>query len=614
MSFLPIPAIDLLGGICVRLYQGHYNKATAYATDPIAVAKHFVAAGAKRIHLIDLDGAKAGQPHNRDVIRAVVQGVHRLDPTIQLQVGGGLRTLADMRDLLELGTDYVIIGSVAIAEPELFNEACSSFAGKVLLGVDVRDGNLAINGWTETTQVSALDFAKQTDLQGVAGIIYTDISSDGTLTGPNVQATQAFANTVPCPVYASGGISTLDDISSLRTGTIAGAIIGKAIYTGKIQLDELFSDQSHGNRHSLLSSRVSDSVWDIVPYKGGKTATQLVDQKIAAEPIKLSSNENPLGTGKLALQVLENAAQLGVNQYPDGAALGLRTAIAAQLGISTDTIICGNGSNDILELCATLTLFPGRKAVFSAHAFIVYKLVSLARGATIVEVPTKDFGNDLDALAAASCQPEVGAVYIANPNNPTGTWHAPEELLDFLHKVPLDVLVVLDEAYQEYTGDDPGISLSWLEQFPNLIITRSFSKLHGLAGLRLGYGISNLEILGLLNRIRQPFNANSVAQAAAIAALADHKFITQSQQSNAAGRVQLANGFANLGYVTIPSQANFITFHTPTLEQTYASLLSAGVIVRQISEYGLPNWLRTTIGTAAQNEHLLNALPACHNS
>ncbi len=610
MSFLAIPAIDLLNGVCVRLHQGDYSKVTTYATDPISIAKQFVSAGAKRIHIVDLNGAKLGKPVNHSAISAIIQAVRRIDSAVELQIGGGLRTLVDMNELLSLGANYVIVGSIAVDDPELFSEARSALFGKILLGIDARNGKLAVNGWTKDTSVTALEFARKTDLNGIAGIIYTDISCDGTLAGPNVEATDTLAQEVSCPVYASGGIGSLVDVDVLRTDHIAGAIIGKAIYTGNIDLRKLHPERPNSNSRSLLGFRVADSIFDIAPYQGGKTVSQMFSGQQIAEPVKLSSNENPLGCGKLAKQALADPSNHNPSMYPDGAAVQLRETIAAHLNISADMIVCGNGSNDILELCATLTLSPGRKSVFSQYAFVVYKLVTLGRGASGIEVPAKNFGNDLDAIADACCQPDVSIVFIANPNNPTGSWHPPEQIISFIHKIPRDVLIVIDEAYQEYTEDEPDLLLGLLDDFSNLIITRSFSKLHGLAGLRIGYGISKMEIPSLLNRIRQPFNANYLAQTAAIAALGDTDFITRSRQNNANGMVQLTAGLANLGYVTIPSQANFIAFYSDDAQQTYKTLLKAGIIVRQIDEYDLPNWLRATIGTPTQNERLLNALSA----
>lgn len=358
-----------------------------------------------------------------------------------------------------------------------------------------------------------------------------------------------------------------------------------------------------------LTDQILPDVFDIVPYQAGKTVTQMCGPDVS-DPLKLSSNENPLGTSKLALAALADPSKYAPHLYPDAAAVELRAVIGPHLGIDPDLITCGNGSNEVLELIATLFLRPGRKAVYSEHAFIVYHLATTARGATPVVVPAKNFGHDLNAMAAASKEDGVTVVFVANPNNPTGTWHEPEAIYAFVQQIPAHVLVVLDEAYLEYAEEGRGASLDWVNNFPNLVVTRTFSKIYGLAGLRLGYGITNPEVTSLFNRVRQPFNANMAAQVAAQAALGDKDFLTLSQQTTTTGMIQLQEGLAKLGYPTLPSQANFIAFCARDCAAAHAALLAAGIVVRQIAEYGLDSWLRTTVGTAAHNERLLAALPA----
>ncbi len=355
--------------------------------------------------------------------------------------------------------------------------------------------------------------------------------------------------------------------------------------------------------------RVVPTLADLQPYAAGKTIAQICRERGIAAAIKLSSNENPLGCGAAALAALADPAALGLHQYPDAAAVQLREKIAAGLDVPAANIVCGNGSNDLLELCATLALRPGSKAVMSQHAFIVYRLVALSRGADLEEVPALKFGHDLEAMAQVCMEPNVGVVFVANPNNPTGSWHEPESIRRFIESVPPRVLVVLDEAYHEYADTTCGDAPSWALQTPNLVVTRTFSKIHGLAGLRIGYAIAGDELCSLLNRIRQPFNANAAAQAAAAAALDDAEHVAISRKSNAAGMIKLAEGLANLGYPTMPSQANFISFACKDPQSTFDTLLNAGIIVRMIAEYGLSGWLRATVGTEQQNEQLLAALP-----
>lgn len=356
-----------------------------------------------------------------------------------------------------------------------------------------------------------------------------------------------------------------------------------------------------------LTDCILPEVLQLQPYQAGKTVAQMCGPDVV-DPRKLSSNENPLGASNKALVALSDPANYTPHLYPDASAVELRGDIGKHLAINPDLITCGNGSNEVLEMLATLLLRPGKKAVFSEHGFIVYKLATLARGATAIEVPAQNFGHDLDAMATACKQDEVAIVFVANPNNPTGTWHEPARIYQFLQQVPPHVLAVLDEAYLEYAEDGRGASLDWIEEFENLVVTRTFSKIYGLAGLRIGYGIANPEITGLCNRIRQPFNANMAAQAAARAALLDQEFVALAQATNAAGLLQLQAGFAKLNMVTLPSQANFIAFNPRDPDTTYQALLDAGIVVRQIAEYGLPGWLRTTIGTASDNDRLLAAL------
>ena len=359
-----------------------------------------------------------------------------------------------------------------------------------------------------------------------------------------------------------------------------------------------------------IVKKLASGIMDLVPYRAGKTIAQ-IGQEIGIDVnVKLSANENPLGTSPKALEALSSPARMMPSLYPDSGAVSLRAAISDKLGINAELITCGNGSNDMLELAATLTLRPGRKAVYSEHGFVVYRLATLARGAEPVVVPARKYGHDLDAMAEASSDPDVGVVYVANPNNPTGTWHEPDRIARFVAKIPEDVLVVLDEAYLEYVEQMPGENLKLVELHDNLLITRTFSKIHGLAGLRIGYGIAGAELSSLLNRVRQPFNANASAQLAAAAALSDDSFVERSIKANEDGLLQLQAGLANLGYVTIPTHANFICFVCDDGSEVFKALLQGGVITRQIDEYGLPNWIRTTIGTHEQNRQLLDALPA----
>ncbi|MDR2786873.1 MAG: histidinol-phosphate transaminase [Candidatus Accumulibacter sp.] len=345
----------------------------------------------------------------------------------------------------------------------------------------------------------------------------------------------------------------------------------------------------------------------IAPYQPGKPITQLSrEMGIPVERIvKLASNENPLGMSPKARAAVE-AAMGTLERYPDD--FPLKAAVAAHTGLPAERIVLGNGSNDLLDIAARVFLAPGRSTIFSQHAFAVYSIASLTVGADLIAVPAKDFGHDPDAMRAA-VRPDTRLIWIANPNNPTGTFLPHARIGAFLRSLPGDVVVVLDEAYNEYlpVGVN-GDSRDWLGEFPNLVITRTFSKIYGLAGLRVGYALTSAEIADLMNRVRQPFNCNNLALAAAAAALDDHEFVARSQQLNRAGMEQLLDGFRRLGFDFIPSYGNFIAFRAGDAAAVNGALLRQGVIVRPVAGYDMPEWLRVTIGTEAENQRLLQAL------
>jgi histidinol-phosphate aminotransferase len=358
-----------------------------------------------------------------------------------------------------------------------------------------------------------------------------------------------------------------------------------------------------------VCERAPAYVRGIAPYQPGKPISELARELGLREEgiIKLASNENPLGASPKALAALQ-AALAETGRYPDGNGFELKAALSRKYGVSQDRVVLGNGSNDVLEMAARAFLAPGASAVYSQHAFAVYPLATQATGATGIEVPARDFGHDLDAMAAA-IRDDTRIVFIANPNNPTGTWIAPADLLGFLRKVPANVLVVLDEAYNEYLElAQRGNSARWLDEFPNLVISRTFSKAYGLAGLRVGYALVRAEVADLMNRVRQPFNVSHLAQVAAIAALADQEFVQKSYELNREGMQVLTAAFGRLGLSWIPSHANFVTFRVGDGAGIFQSLLKQGVIVRPIGSYGMPEHLRVTIGTAAENQRFLSVL------
>ena len=360
-----------------------------------------------------------------------------------------------------------------------------------------------------------------------------------------------------------------------------------------------------------LVERVSATIRGISPYVPGKPITALArEMGLAVENIvKLASNENPRGMSpkaKVAVEKVLSGVNGGVERYPDQ--FDLIAALAERLGVAQAQIVLGNGSNDVLDLAARVFLAPGRSSVFSQHAFAVYPLASLSAGAECIVAPAKHYGHDLAAMRAA-IRPDTGAVWIANPNNPTGNFLPHAEVEAFLRDVPADVAVILDEAYNDYlTPADRIDTVAWLKEFPNLVITRTFSKVYGLAGLRVGYAVAAPAVADLLNRVRQPFNVNNLAIAAASAALDDHVFVAESFELNRRGMEQIVAGLKRLGLEHIPSHGNFVTFAVSDGAAVNQKLLTQGVIVRPIGGYGLPNHLRVTIGLDTENARFLDAL------
>lgn len=360
-----------------------------------------------------------------------------------------------------------------------------------------------------------------------------------------------------------------------------------------------------------VAEAAPQSVRSISPYVPGKPVTELAREMGVAPSgiVKLASNENPLGMSEQARAAATAALAEGA-RYPDGNGFELKAALSARLALDPTQIVLGNGSNDVLELAARAFLAAGRSAVFSQHAFAVYALATTAAGARCIEAPAREFGHDLDALAAAVA-PDTRVVFIANPNNPTGTFIAGHAIERFLERITPNVLVVLDEAYTEYL--DPAQrydSIGWIRRFPNLLVSRTFSKAYGLAGLRVGYGVGRAEVVDLMNRVRQPFNVSSVALAAAAAALADEEFIARSAELNRRGMEQLTEGLRSLGLEWIPSAGNFVAFRVDDAQQVNRGLLERGVIVRPIAGYGMPEWLRVSIGLPEENALFLDALQA----
>ncbi len=366
--------------------------------------------------------------------------------------------------------------------------------------------------------------------------------------------------------------------------------------------------------------------WEVTNFSGmsiAKHANQFVCDLTAYEPgkpieetarelgldldsiVKVASNENPLGPAPMALEAIRGAA-VDMHIYPDGGGYKLRSALAEKYDLELKHVVLGNGSNEIIELLCHCFLSPKAALIAAEHAFVVYQLMATLFGAKYVEVPDPNFVHDLDAMAAAITD-DTRLVFIANPNNPTGTMVSEEEIECFMDKVPDHVVVVFDEAYHEFLSDAPD-TLKYVREGRNVAVLRTFSKAYGLAGLRIGYGLCAPQISEILQKARQPFNANEVAQRAALASLADTTHVQATVENNAEGLAFYEEAFQQRGMEYVPSMANFILVNVGDGDEVFAKMLKQGVIVRAMRGYKLPGWVRISIGTAQQNQRCLSTL------
>jgi len=329
----------------------------------------------------------------------------------------------------------------------------------------------------------------------------------------------------------------------------------------------------------------------------------------AADIVKLASNENPFGPSPLAIAALQKSLA-GLNLYPDGNAFYLKNKLAAKLGLEPGYLVLGNGSNEIIEFLGHAFLQPGVDVVVSQYCFAIYPIITKLFGANLITVPAKNYGHDLAAMLRA-ITPDTALVFVANPNNPTGTYAGREEIIQFVNQVPDHVLLVMDEAYIEFLSDPLDLApLVRSGARKNLVLMRTFSKIYGLAGLRVGYGIAHPELVSVLEKIRQPFNINLAAQIAALAALDDDDHVRQTRSNNFGGLDYYERAFRELGLEYVPSAANFILVKVGAGQRVFEALQKQGVITRPMGGYGLPEWIRISVGTPAQNTRCLTALKA----
>lgn len=357
----------------------------------------------------------------------------------------------------------------------------------------------------------------------------------------------------------------------------------------------------------LMWKYANPQLRDLVAYEPGKPVEDLA-REMGLEPaqiIKLASNENPLGPSPVARRAMIETIERA-HFYPDGGGYYLREAIAEMLGLSMANVILGNGSNEIIEFLGHAYLRPGDEVVVARHSFAVYRLMAQLFGANTVEVPDPDFTADLEAMLAA-ITPRTKEVFIANPNNPTGTMVFQDAIDRFMERVPEHVVVVFDEAYYEFLDEPPDV-LKYVRAGRNVVVLRTFSKIQGLANLRIGYGLAAPEIVEVLQKTRQPFNANGIAQAGALAGLRDTEHMARTRQVTHAGRDYLQAQFLEMGLEFVPSHANFVLVRVGDGKKVFDDLLSRGIIVRAMGSYGLPEWIRVSVGTMPQNEAFVAAM------
>lgn len=353
---------------------------------------------------------------------------------------------------------------------------------------------------------------------------------------------------------------------------------------------------------------IREEILDIKPYVPGKPIEEVKRELGIDDVIKLASNENPLGPSKKAVEAMKEAAS-GVHIYPHGDCYVLKEALSDRLGVNEEELMFGNGSDDILKFIGEAFVNAGEEVIVAEPSFSEYEFATNVMGGDVVKVPLKDYTHNLSAMLE-TITAQTKLIFICNPNNPTGTIVTKQEVDSFMAEVPDDVVVVFDEAYKEYvTSDDYPETIDYLADYDNVIILRTFSKIYGLAGLRIGYAVANEELIGYLNRVRPPFEVNSMAQTAAYAALQDQDHLNQSKEVNTEGKKYLYQEFERLGLDYVPTETNFILVDVEKdASEVFADMQKQGVIIRNAQAFGYETMIRVTIGTNKQNQRLINTL------
>lgn len=576
-----IPCIDLMGGKVTQLIGG--EKLALQRDDLDSVLTEFQAF--PLVHVIDLDAAMGTGDNS-----AMVESIAKRRPA---RVGGGVRTFERASKLLDLGAQQVIVGTAAyrddgLNEPFLTELSSRLGSERLCLAVDSKGGQVAVNGWKKTLALTSAQAVRMaSDLVG--SFLCTYVDGEGAMSGTDLQMFAELRALTDGVLIAAGGISTLAEIEALERFGVDVAL-GMAIYTGALDLKALASREA-----------LRPAVRKMTGYKAAPHRT---------ESIRLDSNENPFGPSPMA-EAAASKALASLHRYPDASGSALKMKIADRLGLSPSNVLLSNGSDELIQLLGLCLLEPSSEVVVAKPTFVVYEAVSSVAGAKIVRVPLDSTGrHDLPAMAAA-CNERTRLVFVANPHNPTGTTASGIEA--FLDALPPKAVAVLDEAYFEFASDMAESSADFVRAGRNVVGLRTFSKAYGLAGIRLGYGFAPLWLAQGIETIRGPFNVNSVAQAAGMAALDDFGHLSRTVANASVGRSALVSWLSNRGVRCFESEANFV-YALFSREGVAEELVAQGVLVRSGRAFGDPFGARITVGTPEEIQRLTDALDTVLNA